>query len=209
MLVASTIMFLVVILSGAVKAIRHPERYGPRAMNGHGRPAQTRARGLTRAILETFPVAKFGRNTDPADESAAAPKPEEHALEDVELARNADRALNEMAQAAPAPIVATATTPALAVPQTPTAESGNEDGTRRALLDRGLPAGPTSSVPPSPAVVMAPPTAIPPVATSVDNTQTCPICVCDFEEGDDIRILPCDARHGLSSPFFHCAAVHC
>jgi len=29
----------------------------------------------------------------------------------------------------------------------------------------------------------------------VDHGQTCPICVQDFEEGDDLRILPCDGRH--------------
>lgn len=31
--------------------------------------------------------------------------------------------------------------------------------------------------------------------SDVDHGTTCPICVCEFEEGDDVRILPCDARH--------------
>ena len=55
----------------AIRAIRHPERYGPRASamfgpNGAGGyvPAQSRARGLTRAILDTFPIVKFGRTDD-------------------------------------------------------------------------------------------------------------------------------------------------
>ncbi|KAJ3528811.1 hypothetical protein NM688_g7944 [Phlebia brevispora] len=63
-------LFCVVIVSGAIRAIRHPERYGPRVGTsyGPGTPgyvtAQSRARGLTRAILDTFPIVKFGRVED-------------------------------------------------------------------------------------------------------------------------------------------------
>lgn len=54
-----TFLFLAIICTGAVRAHRHPERYGPRASYG-GRPRQSRARGLARAVLETLPVVKFG-----------------------------------------------------------------------------------------------------------------------------------------------------
>jgi len=54
-----TLLFLVIIGTGAVRAHRHPERYGPRASYG-GRPRQSRARGLARAVLETLPIVKFG-----------------------------------------------------------------------------------------------------------------------------------------------------
>jgi hypothetical protein len=54
-----TLLFLVIIATGAIRAHRHPERYGPR--NGFsGRPRQSRAKGLTRAMLETLPMVKFG-----------------------------------------------------------------------------------------------------------------------------------------------------
>lgn len=54
-----TLLFLVIIATGAVRAHRHPERYGPR--NGfQGRPRQSRAKGLARAMLETLPIVKFG-----------------------------------------------------------------------------------------------------------------------------------------------------
>ncbi|KAK5129868.1 hypothetical protein LTR08_002745 [Meristemomyces frigidus] len=66
-----TALFLVIIITGAVRAHRHPERYGPR--NVLGRPRQSRARGLARAMLETIPIVKFGERE--------APKPT-----DVELA---------------------------------------------------------------------------------------------------------------------------
>jgi hypothetical protein len=54
-----TLLFLIVIASGAVRAHRHPERYGPRA-GVTGRPRQSRAKGLARAMLETLPIVKFG-----------------------------------------------------------------------------------------------------------------------------------------------------
>lgn len=55
-----TALFLVIIITGAVRAHRHPERYGPR--NIIGRPRQSRARGLARAMLETLPIVRFGES---------------------------------------------------------------------------------------------------------------------------------------------------
>lgn len=54
-----TLLFLVIIATGAIRAHRHPERYGPRTGN-LGRPRQSRAKGLARAMLETLPIVKFG-----------------------------------------------------------------------------------------------------------------------------------------------------
>jgi hypothetical protein len=59
-----TALFLVIIITGAVRAHRHPERYGPRAII-IGRPRQSRARGIGRAILETIPIVKFGEREEP------------------------------------------------------------------------------------------------------------------------------------------------
>lgn len=53
-----TALFLIIIVTGAVRAHRHPERYGPR--NVLGRPRQSRAKGIARAMLETIPIVKFG-----------------------------------------------------------------------------------------------------------------------------------------------------
>ncbi|KAI9719809.1 MAG: hypothetical protein M1812_003298 [Candelaria pacifica] len=57
-----TALFLVIIVSGAIRAHRHPERYGPR--NVLGRPRQSRAKGIARAMLETLPIVKFGEHQD-------------------------------------------------------------------------------------------------------------------------------------------------
>ncbi|KAI2631931.1 hypothetical protein GGR54DRAFT_581478 [Hypoxylon sp. NC1633] len=67
-----TLLFLIIIGTGAVRAHRHPERYGPRASYG-GRPRQSRAKGLARAVLETLPIVKFG---DPNPPRPSKPDPE-------------------------------------------------------------------------------------------------------------------------------------
>lgn len=54
-----TLLFLVIIATGAIRAHRHPERYGPRNSAFPGRPRQSRAKGLARAMLETLPIIKF------------------------------------------------------------------------------------------------------------------------------------------------------
>ncbi|KYK55701.1 RING-7 protein [Drechmeria coniospora] len=54
-----TLLFLVIIATGAIRAHRYPERYGPRNAIG-GRARQSRAKGLARAVLDTIPIVKFG-----------------------------------------------------------------------------------------------------------------------------------------------------
>lgn len=61
-----TALFLIIIVVGAIRAHRHPERYGPRHVIG--RPRQSRAKGIARAMLETLPIVKFG---DKESEKAA------------------------------------------------------------------------------------------------------------------------------------------
>ena len=45
----------------AVRALRHPERYGPNADLGDRPPPASTAAGIGQAILDTFPVIKFNR----------------------------------------------------------------------------------------------------------------------------------------------------
>ena len=68
-----TALFLIIIITGAFRAHRHPERYGPR--NIAGRQRQSRARGLARAMLDTIPIVKFGERDEPKSN-------------DIELAQN-------------------------------------------------------------------------------------------------------------------------
>jgi len=70
-----TALFVVIIVTGAVRAHRHPERYGPRMIMGRGR--QSRARGIARAMLETLPIVKFGDREEQALKPAVS--------EDIEM----------------------------------------------------------------------------------------------------------------------------
>lgn len=54
-----TVLFLVIITTGAWRAHNNPGRYGPRT-GFAGRPRQSRAKGLAKAMLETLPIVKFG-----------------------------------------------------------------------------------------------------------------------------------------------------
>lgn len=63
-----TALFVVIIVTGAVRAHRHPERYGP--SNIAGRPRRSRAKGIARAMLDTIPIVKFGEKDDTARKGA-------------------------------------------------------------------------------------------------------------------------------------------
>jgi hypothetical protein len=82
-----TALFLVIIVTGAVRAHRHPERYGPRAVIGMGRPRQSRAKGIGRAILDGIPIVKFGQKeeTKPADVELGSTSVDAGATRDVNL----------------------------------------------------------------------------------------------------------------------------
>lgn len=171
-----TLLFLIIIATGALRAHRNPERYGPRAGHG-GRPRQSRARGLARAVLETLPIIKFG------DPQPAKGDPD-HELESVAGERRVDspepvaNMSNSKAAVAPAP---TATT-------TDTNTDGNEEGpaaqpaTQRTNTPTATPHAEVSG-----AGGAAP--------EGVDENLGCAICTEDFQVGEDVRLLPCDHRY--------------
>ncbi|KAH8921891.1 hypothetical protein BT69DRAFT_289705 [Atractiella rhizophila] len=214
-----TFMFIIVIMSGAIRAIRHPDRYGPRAADAAGgRGGQTVARGLTRAILDTFPVVKFGRTSEDGGARRDGESSIEEAGEEakksvttVELAdlKKADGVNGEMtdgtkkgegkserasestepeltaADAHHLDVQHLSSEPEIEVASTATDAATSEDskGKRRSMSPP-----PTTAA----ATTTAPATDDP---TQIDSEHTCPICVDSFNDGDDIRILPCDQRH--------------
>ena len=60
-----TALFVCIIATGAIRAHRHPERYGPRNLPGGTR--RSRAKGIARAMLDTLPIVKFGEKEQPKE----------------------------------------------------------------------------------------------------------------------------------------------
>ncbi|KAL5528495.1 hypothetical protein ACEPAF_7631 [Sanghuangporus sanghuang] len=213
---AVSLLFCTVILSGAIRAIRHPERYGPRpadpTVGGEFGQGQSRARGLTRAILDTFPVIKFSRlpvTQRNFGEPNIVPKPPDSesgsgsiqmaelpASRDVPAAGDRSESGNHEEQRTwTSPVLTTnslrnnaeadGTSSPGAGPSTPP-DRGNRAATPDAQET-------TSSI--SHAPVNAETSADSNLMPAAIGRETCPICIIDFEEGDDIRVLPCEGRH--------------
>jgi hypothetical protein len=164
-----TALFLVIIITGAIRAHRHPERYGPR--NVLGRPRQSRARGLGRAILDTIPIVKFGEK-----------EPEKPT--DVELASTAESSRG----------------PDMPGTQTDHAANSAHDvstTTESAETTREAPVAPMEEeheegiAPAQPVMAAA---ANGRDTSSHDENLGCSICTEDFEKGQDLRVLPCDHK---------------
>jgi hypothetical protein len=260
-------LFVVVIASGALRAWRHPERYGPRAMaegrgggrgNGDG-GEQTRTRGLTRAILDTFPVVRFGggggeertgRDEEEGVEGASKAREGEEDVEltvlpvaapvqrsstalegeEEQLADDARRGRSDSRSsvgresfhsAVSAPLqnrpsvvslssgdaLMAATTaaplsrppPALTLP--PPIPSTSSSSPPSTSPPRSLTTATDSSVDLSPPLGAVQATGAGVAAAGgADEAESCPICFTEFEAGDELRVLPCDARHIFHVP---------
>ncbi|KAF2032307.1 hypothetical protein EK21DRAFT_60911 [Setomelanomma holmii] len=162
-----TALFLVIIITGAIRAHRHPERYGPRDVLG--RPRQSRARGLARAMLDTIPIVKFGEK-EPV-------KPT-----DVELASNAEGSDSNGTAEQRTEQAATDTNHA-PKPADKAEISCNNTTVQLAEQQEGI-------APAQPAIAAATGDA----SSSTDENLGCSICTEDFEKGQDLRVLPCDHK---------------
>ncbi|KAI0334988.1 hypothetical protein GY45DRAFT_1317444 [Cubamyces sp. BRFM 1775] len=203
-------LFCVVIISGAVRAIRHPERYGPRSADAaaFGGPpgAQSRARGLTRAILDTFPVVKFGRAEAEADAPMSGKDIESTDTGDLHYAsaygmtqspgkggaQDVEVELREWQVAATQ--FDTDEKAGYPVPRYSgqTDEDEPEDPSKRASSSSQVPQ--PIPRPPKPAAEGRA-SGEKDVVPDAIGRETCPICIVDFEEGDDLRVLPCEGHH--------------
>jgi hypothetical protein len=158
-----TALFLGIIITGAVRAHRHPERYGPRRVAG--RPRQSRARGIARAMLETIPIVKFG-DTDNRVEAAKR---------DVEMTMNSEEAPREDSLPRTDSITAVEMTGAPGDAQPPTPEQPSD-------RPQASPQTTTTTTPHESKTDVSPDA----------GNFSCPICTDDFIKGQDLRVLPCN-----------------
>ncbi|KAK4167388.1 E3 ubiquitin-protein ligase SDIR1 [Cladorrhinum sp. PSN259] len=170
-----TLLFLVIIGTGAFRAHRYPERYGPRSGYG-GRPRQSRAKGLARAVLETLPIVKFG---DPAP---AKPDPA------LELE-------SQISRSSPEPGMGTRLSAIPEEPKTPMTPMKRQSE----IVPMSGAVQQDSASQPSAAMV----TGLSSIKENDDTIQDsrpseehlgCSICTEDFTVGEDVRVLPCDHK---------------
>ncbi|EKM54538.1 uncharacterized protein PHACADRAFT_196968 [Phanerochaete carnosa HHB-10118-sp] len=158
--------------------------------------SQSRARGLTRAILDTFPIVKFDRVED-ARAPVPIPKDIEAATVEVNKTRHTEQL--ELAEL-----------PAVRAMLATDNEDDKEPayGVSEEMRRGSLEAGSSSSQLSTPVVRPRIPAARAEASTSsamsmgdqdlvpdAIGRETCPICIVDFEEGDDLRVLPCEGHH--------------
>ncbi|KAL0940716.1 E3 ubiquitin-protein ligase [Colletotrichum truncatum] len=174
-----TLLFLIIIVTGAVRAHRYPERYGPRrALNG--RPRQSRAKGLARAVLDTLPIVKFGERQD------GIPKPDPSIeLENASAVPTNERGVeshDEHRQHDSVPANAKSTE---ATTSTTTAVAPEMIGAAVTTTTKAA----------APAVTAKPAETEKPGGVQQDEANLgCTICTEDFSVGEDVRVLPCNHK---------------
>ncbi len=159
-----TLLFLVIIATGAIRAHRYPERYGPRSGYG-GRPRQSRAKGIARAVLETLPIVKFGESNPTKPDPA------------VELESSGSAAATD----------ANGGTRLSAIPEEPQAQSPQHKSELPSVQEVGI--GPDTQV-----VSVSSQEAEASGANgdgAGEEHLGCSICTEDFTVGEDVRVLPC------------------
>ncbi|KAM3515670.1 hypothetical protein MY11210_000648 [Beauveria gryllotalpidicola] len=197
-----TLLFLAIIVTGTVRAHRHPERYGPHSGFGR-RSRQSRAKGIARAVLDTLPIVKFGddEQTKPDPELELEPTSttnDGHGVNAVAaggLGSGADATTNketpkENQEKRKAPETGVAAHDG--VGETPTAETSTAETTTAET--------PAAETPTAETPTAETPTAETAVAESASaqggsehdgEHLGCSICTEDFTVGEDVRVLPC------------------
>ncbi|TQW00517.1 hypothetical protein V2A60_001596 [Cordyceps javanica] len=192
-----TLLFLAIIITGTVRAHRHPERYGPH--NGFGRrPRQSRAKGIARAVLETLPIVKFGNvdehaKPDPELElepTAAPANAAEHGGADALAAGGLSGGADGAAPATAATTAKKETAKALDERhQAPVTSSGVESGAGTGI---GADTGAKTGDAPAAETVKAEHADAQRNSEHVEDHLGCSICTDDFNVGEDVRVLPCN-----------------
>lgn len=184
-------LFLLILVSGAIRARRNPERYGRRPTDHLGvRQRQSRARGIARAVLDTIPIVRFG------------PKPE---LE--QSAKEADVEMQDRREgsreSSPDSIAEVKTQQRMGDQVHLQVDIVDKDSSNSSIITPIPTPSPVNGV----AIVdsqsgqigsgiTTPGDSTPLEVVELDPHQLqCPVCMDDFEDGQELRVLPC--RHSF------------
>lgn len=178
-----TLLFLAIIITGTVRAHRHPERYGPHSGFGR-RPRQSRAKGIARAVLETLPIVKFGN-----DEHT---KPDPELELEPTVTANTDHAATAVVAAGGLGGVADNTDNTDNTGNTNKKETlpKEQEETRKDAPETDADAANTGQIAPAESA-MAESANAQASSEQGDEHLGCSICTEDFHVGEDVRVLPC------------------
>lgn len=201
------LLFVLIIGAGALRAARHPERYGRHRLVHAGAGGQQRqqgvVKGLSQAVLDSFPIVSFGARREQRESEAERGEAGQEGKEGIELGPVESQAtgLTKKEEQVDTPTKAE-TTEVQADMTTNTALPAERDVTDHAIAPSSDVGPATASTPTPTAAPAAETPAIVAAAVLISddfedgsNATTCPICVEDFEAGDQVRVLPCDGRH--------------
>lgn len=188
-------------------------------MGGGSGPMQSRARGLTRAIVDTFPIVKFGGAPSIHQDEHNSSRRASKELESPSSSRGVrDSTLDikewevldipiEMIERGDGDVQHIHATDdnSVGVPESAGAIKRNshhsQDDQPRASGSRlnspqGLqfPDDQAHGTESTSRPRKAPGNAEDVVPAAIGR-ETCPICIVDFEDGDDLRLLPCEGKH--------------
>ncbi|KAK9450294.1 uncharacterized protein V1518DRAFT_201257 [Limtongia smithiae] len=161
-------LFLIVIIFGAIRAHRHPERYQIQTNADGTVQRSTRARGIARAVLDSLPLV-------------TVPQPRQHPERRHHSTDSAD--------SEEAGIKMVQIDPATGQEITSVSSDGpKEDGDSNAQESVDTEGSSRPSTSEHSETISLPP-------EMIFSTDTCPICFEQFEPGQDLRVLPC--HHGF------------
>ena len=173
-----TMLLLFVIIGGALKARRHPERYGPRAIL---RPRQSRAKGIAMAMLETLPIVRFG-DPDPKQakrEGVGEGGEEMNPVKTVGVAEDKQAKPERQSIEATQQILDTVSGSSKSKTERFTTNETDPPNLKDNTSD------PSTSSPQAPE-------STPP--KNADDSLSCSICTEDFTLGEELRVLPCNHK---------------
>lgn len=169
--------------------------------------SQSRATGLGRAILDTFPIVRFGAaQGDREDPTYAGHKDVESPSVDVDQSQQQPSDTLEMSgaiswQTSQNPSEQVGETSKAHMPTAITTSDAREwedEHPDSRVMPR---VKPPQQLATSEASQSSARDADPLIPEAIGR-ETCPICIVDFQEGDELRVLPCEGKHR-----FHQACV--